>query len=142
MLTAHKDVPNRVASLDNGADDFLGKPFAIAELRARVRALGRRGPMPLGLRVRAGEATLDFAARRALVKGIETPLTSREWRVLELLALGQGRIVLRSEILEVVWGSESRASSASLDVIIGRVRRKLGEGAIRTQRGEGYALGE
>lgn len=142
ILTAHKDVAHRVRSLDSGADDFLSKPFAIAELRARVRALGRRGPMPQGLRVRVGEAELNFASRVALMRGAQVPLTAREWSVLDLLAVRQGRIVTRSEILEVVWDDNTGAASASLDVIIGRIRRKLGEGVIRTLRGEGYAFGE
>jgi DNA-binding response OmpR family regulator len=142
VLTAHKDVLHRVRSLDSGADDFLSKPFAVAELRARVRALGRRGPIPQGLRIRVADAEIDFASRIALAKGAQAPLTAREWSVLDLLAARQGRIVPRTEILEVVWDDSSGAASASLDVIIGRIRRKLGDGIIRTVRGEGYAFGE
>ena len=142
VLTAHKDVIHRVRSLDSGADDFLSKPFAVAELRARVRALGRRGPIPQGLRIRVADAEIDFASRMAYLRGTQAPLTAREWSVLDLLAARQGRIVMRTEILEVVWDDASPAASASLDVIIGRIRRKLGDGVIRTVRGEGYAFGE
>ena len=141
LLTARVSLDDRVAGLDRGADDFLGKPFAIAELRARVRALGRRGPLPRTLHHRSGPIALDFGGRTARVDGVEVPLTAREWAVLELLAQRSGRVVARAEILEIVWGEASEPVSRSLDVMITRIRRKLGEGAIRTLRGEGYALG-
>lgn len=142
LLTARVSVGDRVAGFDRGADDFLGKPFAVPELRARVRALGRRGPLPRTLHHRAGVVELDFSARLARVGGAAVPLTAREWAVLELLALRAGRVVSRSEILEVVWGEDSQQGSGSLDVILTRIRRKLGDRAVRTIRGEGYALGE
>ncbi|MFT3764087.1 MAG: response regulator transcription factor [Minicystis sp.] len=140
LLTAHAAVPERVAGLDAGADDFLGKPFAVSELRARVRALGRRGPDLRPLEVRCGDARLDFLARRAERAGAEVPLTAREWSLLELLASRAGRFVSRAEIIEIVW-SDAADGTASLDVIVARIRRKLGEGALRTMRGYGYALG-
>lgn len=139
LLTAHKDVEHRVEGLDAGADDFLGKPFAIAELRARVRALGRRGPLPKELIVERGGVTLDFLARRATRDAIEVPLTAREWAVLDLLATRNARAVARSEILALVWGDVD-AGSASLEVLIARIRKKLGDDMIRTLRGFGYAL--
>ena len=139
LLTAHAAVPERVAGLDAGADDFLGKPFAVSELRARVRALGRRGPELRPLEVRSGDSKLDFRARRAEKAGKEVPLTAREWSLLEMLAGRCGRFVARTEILEIVWGTEADAS-ASLEVLVGRIRRKLGEGVLKTMRGHGYAL--
>lgn len=139
LLTAHASVAERVAGLDAGADDFLGKPFAVSELRARVRALGRRGPALRPLVVRSGEARIDFLSRRAERKSTEVPLTAREWSLLELLAARAGRFVSRAEILELVWGGEADAT-ASLEVLIARIRRKLGEGVVRTMRGHGYAL--
>lgn len=139
LLTAHAAVPDRVAGLDAGADDFLGKPFAISELRARIRALGRRGPELRPLEIRCGEAFLDFRARRAEKSGVEVPLTAREWSLLELLASRSGRFITRSEILEVVWSGDTEAT-ASLEVLVGRIRRKLGETILRTMRGHGYAL--
>jgi len=142
VLTAQGAVSSRVACLDAGADDFLPKPFAIAELRARVRALGRRGPLPRDLLRRVGDVTLDITARRAARGDEAVPLTAREWALLELLAARAGRVVPRGEILEVVWGDDTDRAAASLDVIVARIRRKLGDAALRTVRGEGYALGD
>lgn len=142
VLTAQGAVGSRVACLDAGADDFLAKPFAVVELRARVRALGRRGPLPRGLVRTIGGVTLDVAARRATREGHAVPVTAREWAVIELLALRAGRVVPRSEILDVAWGDDADRAAASLDVILARIHRKLGEAVLRTVRGEGYALGE
>ena len=141
LLTAHGDVGQRVAGFEAGADDFVPKPFAIAELRARVRALGRRGPVELAPTVEAAGVTLDFAARRAYAGRREVPVTAREWALLELLAGSRGRVVSRDTILDVVWGDVTEATSASLDVIVGRIRRKLGADLVRTIRGRGYGLG-
>ncbi len=139
MLTALRSVEQRVEGLDAGADDFLGKPFAIAELRARVRALGRRGALPKDLYVQRGEVALDFLARRATLRGSEVPLTAKEWAVLDLFASRGGRPVSRSEILEMLWGDADRGG-ASLEVLIARIRRKLDEALVVTHRGFGYAL--
>lgn len=139
LLTAHAAVPERVAGLDAGADDFLGKPFAVSEFRARVRALGRRGPALRPREIRCGNARLDFLARRAERAGTEVPLTAREWSLLELLASRMGRFVARAEIVELVWGGAAEGA-ASLEVLVARIRRKLGDGALRTMRGYGYAL--
>ncbi len=142
LLTAHGEVPQRVAGLDAGGDDFLAKPFAVAELRARVRALGRRGPVQRSHVWKLGAVELDFGARRALTGGEQVPLTAREWSLLELLVARAGRVVSRSEILETVWGDNTDATSASLDVIIARVRRKLGADVLRTVRAQGYVVGQ
>jgi two-component system OmpR family response regulator len=140
VLTAHGEVPRRIEGFEAGADDFLPKPFAVAELRARVRALARRGPIPRDTVVILGDVELDLAARRAARAGAEVPVTAREWAIIELLVARRGRVIHRSEILESIWGDGSEAASASLDVIVARVRRKLGPSVIRTVRGEGYAL--
>ena len=139
LLTAHGEVPKRVAGLDAGADDFLAKPFAIAELRARVRALGRRGPIERPTAIQLGDARLELGSRRATIGEREIPITAREWEILEVLVTRRGRVVPRATILELVWGDASESASASLDVIMARIRRKLGGDAIRTVRGEGYA---
>lgn len=141
LLTAHGEVPRRVEGFDAGADDFLAKPFAVAELRARVRALGRRGALARPAVVLVAGVELDLPGRRAVREGRSVPVTRREWAVLELLACHRGRLTARSEILDSIWGESSEAASASLDVIIGRIRRKLGTDVVRTLRGEGYALG-
>lgn len=142
ILTAQGAVSCRVECLDAGADDFLPKPFAIAELRARVRALGRRRALPKSMVYKTADLLLDVTARRASRAGSAVPLTAREWSVVELFVARRGHVVTRVEILEAVWGDESEATSASLDVIIARIRRKLGEGFVRTARGAGYILGD
>jgi DNA-binding response OmpR family regulator len=140
VLTAKTGVASRVSVLDAGADDYLSKPFAVAELRARVRALGRRGATLHAVVYERGALQLDFSARRALVQGKEAAITSREWSILQALMQRNGRVIARHELLDSVWGDDSEASSASLDVLIARIRRKLGAEVIRTVRGQGYAL--
>jgi DNA-binding response OmpR family regulator len=141
LLTAHGEVRQRVEGLDAGADDFVAKPFALAELRARVRALHRRGPIPRKATVRVGDVVLDLGACLARRDGAEAPITAREWAILEYLAARGGRVASRGAILEAVWGEVTEGAGASLEVLIGRIRRKLGSNVIRTVRGEGYALG-
>ena len=145
MLTARTDVSSRVKGLDAGADDYLGKPFALSELRARLRALLRRGADPERPRVlRRGGVTVDFGRRQAFVEKAEVPLTRRELDVLERLAWARGHAVSRDDLLEEIWGESTPEAAASLEVIVARVRRKLERGdkesLIRTVRGFGYAL--
>lgn len=140
VLTARGSVTSRVTALDAGADDYLRKPFAVAELRARVRALGRRRETLAPSVIQRGDITLDLAGRRAFVREREAPLTAREWAILELLARRRGRVVSRDALLDGVWGEATERSGASLEVLIARIRRKLAPDLIRTVRGEGYAL--
>ena len=144
LLTARGDVRDRVSGLESGADDYLPKPFAISELRARVRALGRRGPVLRERVVSIGALVVDFEARRASVDGHALPLTARELAIVELLAERRGRVVERDHLVDSLWGDSSESVRASLDVLIGRIRRKLGVHAtlLRTVRGIGYVLGE
>lgn len=142
ILTAHAAVDQRVEGLDAGADDFLGKPFAVAELRARVRALGRRTGVPAARTWSHGSVALDFPKRLATVDGREVPLTAKEWRILDVLASARGRVVARERILEEVWSDGDASAAASLDVLMTRIRKKLGSDTVRTVRGEGYALAE
>jgi DNA-binding response OmpR family regulator len=142
LLTALSNVALRVEGLDSGADDFLAKPFAVAELRARVRALGRRGSLPRGLTYAHDDVSLDFAGRHARRAGREVAVTAKEWAILNMLAQRAGRVISRADLLEGVWGSASATASSSLEVLIGRLRRKLGSDLIRTLRGEGYSLAE
>jgi two-component system, OmpR family, response regulator len=141
LLTARNDVRDRVRGLDAGADDYLVKPFALAELIARVRALGRRGPILRDRTLLIGSLQVDLERRCVSVDGRNLPLTAKEIAIVELLATRRG-VVARETLMESVWGDVSEASRASLDVFIGRIRRKLeGHGAVlRTVRGLGYAL--
>ncbi len=140
ILTARSQVELRVQGLDAGADDYLTKPFALAELRARVRALGRRGPVARAAFLVHHDVTLDFAGRSAKRASTEVPVTAREWAVLELLARRAGRITTRSDLLEVVWGDTSDSAGHSLEVLVARLRKKFGPNIIETLRGEGYSL--
>jgi len=144
MLTARGDVEDRVAGLDAGADDYLKKPFAAAELKARVKALLRRAPRLAEDIVRIGPAELHIGARRLVASGREILLTAREYDILEALARQRGRVVPRSSLLLTVWGADDDGASGSLEVLIARLRRKLeSAGApdvIRTMRGVGYSL--
>jgi DNA-binding response OmpR family regulator len=142
FLSARGTVDARVDGLEAGGDDYLRKPFAVKELVARVRALGRRGASLRDEVVRVGEVVLDFAARRATRAGAEVPITAREWELLRVLADARGRVVSFDDVLERAWGDAS--ARASLDVLVARVRKKLGDDAhalLRTVRGVGYALG-
>jgi len=141
-LTARGDVADRIVGLDAGADDYMRKPFALAELKARIRALARRRGLLPPSRLDFGAVHVDFTGRKLIRDGREVPLTAREWAVLEALAAKRGRVVPKTELLENVWHAAGRHESESLDVILSRLRRKLGcdddSCAIRTVRGEGY----
>jgi DNA-binding response OmpR family regulator len=142
LLTARGAVGDRVAGLDAGADDYLAKPFAIAELMARVRALGRRGPALRDEVIVAGDVEIDLGGRRVSVAGKSVPMTARELAILEVLAKSSGRVVTREHLMEAAWGRVGEAVANSLEVLVARIRRKLGGPAapIRTVRGIGYAL--
>jgi two-component system, OmpR family, response regulator len=141
LLTARGEVRERVTGLEAGADDYLVKPFALAELMARVRALGRRGPMLRDQIATFGRVKVDLNRRQVSVAGRNVPLTAKELSIIEVLALQRG-IVTRELLLESVWGEVSESADASLEVLIGRIRRKLGThaAALRTVRGVGYSL--
>lgn len=143
-LSARAEVTDRVEGLQAGADDYLRKPFALAELRARISALARRRGQGPPTRLESGSMRIDFAARELVRDGQQVPLTAREWAVLEILASRAGRVVSRGELLELVWRDVSKACSDSLSVILGRLRRKLGSSEdgcrVRTVRGEGYVF--
>jgi len=148
MLTARTDVASRVEGLEAGADDYLGKPFALAELRARVRALLRRGsrPGPPGAVLEHAGVRVDVRRRRAFLGAEELPLTRRELDLLARLVRAGGVVVARETLLEDVWGADTPEAAASLEVIVSRLRRKLRQGGraslLRNVRGIGYALDE
>jgi DNA-binding response OmpR family regulator len=146
MLTARDAVPDRIAGLDSGADDYLVKPFAFGELLARLRALLRREAARKDGLLRLAELTLDPAALIARWDDRPLDLTGREYRLLETLLRRSGWIVSRELIVDSVWGFDYPDSSNLIDVYIGRLRRKLSTAGappmIRTVRGVGYRLEE
>lgn len=147
MLTARSTVPDRVTGLESGADDYLTKPFAFAELLARSRALLRRPVMSSGNFLRCGDLHLDTRARIAVRGGQEIALTPREVDILEYLLRYQGQIVTREMLERDVWKQSHRFTSLDnvIDVQIMRLRRKVdrdgSEKLIHTLRGVGYRLG-
>lgn len=150
MLTARAEVDSRVAGLDAGADDYLPKPFALAELLARLRALLRRtGGEEAGSPKRAlrfSDLELDPGTREVSRDGRSIQLTRTEFALLELFLRNPRQVLTRSLIFERVWGYDFGPMSNSLDVYIGYLRRKTEEGGeprlIHTVRGVGYALRE
>jgi DNA-binding response OmpR family regulator len=143
MLTGRGSVGDRVSGLDEGADDYLTKPFAVAELLARVRTLLRRrerAPQPL----LAGDLAMDRAARSVAVGGVPLRLTPREFGVLEYLLARRDQAVSRQELGEHVWDHTFEAMSNTVDVIVSRVRRKIDgdrdERLLHTVPGVGYLL--
>ena len=142
MLTARDLVSDRVAGLDAGADDYLAKPFALEELRARLRALLRRSGAGAEL-LRFAGVELDLAAHRATRRGERLPLTKTEFALLELFLRNPGRVLSRTQLFESVWGYDFGPESNGLWVYIGYLRRKMGEPRlIQTVRGIGYVLRE
>ena len=140
LLTARDAVPDRVAGLDAGADDYLVKPFAPEELLARVRALLRRGVGPDEV-LAFDDLVLDVRARSARRGSAEVQLSAREAELLELLLRNPRRVVSRQLALERVWGSSAAVSQNVVDRYISYLRRKLGEPQlIRTVRGAGFML--
>jgi two-component system copper resistance phosphate regulon response regulator CusR len=145
MVTARDAVDARIQGLDCGADDYLVKPFDFGELLARLRAVIRRGRLPLlPERIAVGPLTLETRLRRAVVGARELVLTAKEYALLEYLARRAGEVVTRGEIAEHVWDEHYDPLSNVVDVYIQRLRRKIedagGEPPIRTRRGEGYQL--
>jgi two-component system response regulator MprA len=146
MLTARDEVEARVAGLDAGADDYVVKPFALAELLARLRALLRRTTNGAGEVLHFADLELDPATREVKRGGEPIDLTRTEFSLLELFMLNPRQVLTRSLIFERVWGYDFGLSSNSLDVYIGYLRRKTETGSrprlIQTVRGVGYALRE
>lgn len=140
ILTAREAVSDRVAGLDAGADDYLAKPFSMAELAARIRALARRDDQRAGPLV-VGDLCIDAVRHRATRGGEDLALTGREFMVLRYLAGRAGEVVSAEELLEHCWDANADAFSSSQRVILTRLRRKLGDPpVIETIRGVGYRL--
>src|SRR6185437_14717035 len=146
LLSARGEVNERVEGLNAGADDYLPKPFVIAELVARVRALGRRGAESKSTRLHVADLTLDTISHRAQRGENFFDLTAREFRLLEFLMRSTGRICGRMSIIEKVWDYDFDPGTNLVDVYIKRLREKIDDGfepkLLHTVRGVGYVLKE
>ena len=140
LLTARNLVDDRIAGLDAGADDYLGKPFDLSELAARVRALGRRVTGNPDTVLTLGPVELDRSRRSVRLNGEPVPLSRREFAVLCVLAEHPGHILSRSRIEDHIYGWQEEVGSNAIEVHIHNLRAKLGRDAIETVRGEGYRM--
>jgi len=145
MLTARDSLADRVKGLSTGADDYLTKPFAFAELLARIRALLRRSRSAQPTVLRIGDLTLDPGSRRVIRAGVSITLTSKEFAILEVLMRSAGDIVSRTRLVERVWDEASEVLDNLVDVHLSHLRKKIDSGEkpplIHTIRGFGYRLG-
>jgi two-component system, OmpR family, response regulator len=146
MLTARDAVEDRVRGLDTGADDYLTKPFSLAELAARLRAIARRGPIERPPVLEAGGLRLDPATRRVWRGNAEIALSAREFALLETLMRHPGQVLDRLQLLDHAWDGEYENRSNVIDVYIRYLREKVdrpfGADSIETVRGVGYRLRE
>ena len=142
ILTARSAWQDKVAGIDAGADDYLAKPFQMEELLARLRALLRRGRLGVhaSAQWRCGRILLDTRQARVLVDDLPVVLTSHEFRLLSLLMQRQGEVLSRMALAEHLYPLESERDSNTIEVFVGRLRRKLPEGSIETVRGLGYRM--
>ena len=144
LLTARNAVNDRVRGLDAGADDYLAKPFAVSELLARLRALARRPAAAVSPVLRCDDLTLDPAHGAAQRAGMPLSLTAREFALLEFLLRNEGRVCSRARILEAVWDDNFDPVANAVDVLVGRLRRKVDQPGVRpllrTVRGMGYMI--
>jgi len=144
VITAYGEETDRVSALDAGADDYLVKPFGLAELQARIRAVLRRvRPGGGSDAVKHGPLVIDSRTRKVTVDGQEVVLTAKEFDILECLALDPGRVMSRQEVLETAWDAHWYGPTKVLDVHLAALRRKLGvPGLIETVYGRGFRLGD
>ena len=140
ILTARDAWSEKVEGFKAGADDFLTKPFRIEELVMRLRALIRRAAGYADTKVQCGPLSFNTHIGVFELDGLPLRLTALEWRVLSCLALRKGVVVAREDLLERVYQSDAETDSNSLEVIIARLRRKIGRDMIETMRGRGYRL--
>lgn len=142
ILTARDTLPDRLAGLNGGADDYLGKPFALDEVAARLLALIRRSKGHAASSLNYGALSVDTAAKTATLQGEPLPLTHREYLLLELLLLQPKHILSRAQIEDKLYGWEQEVESNAVEVHIHNLRKKIGKNFILTKRGLGYQIGE
>lgn len=142
VLTALDQVSDRIEGLNAGADDYLVKPFDLAELSARIGSVARRysgNPNPL---LHHGPLDIDLAARRVVLAGKAIQLTAREWALLEAFLSRPGQLLTKSQLEEKLYAFDSEVESNAIEVHVSRLRKKLGPGIVETERGLGYRLGK
>lgn len=142
VLTARDQISDRIAALDTGADDYLVKPFDLYELSARIRAVGRRyagNPNPL---ISVGPLEIDLANRSVRRAGKAVQLTAREWSLFEAFVQRPHQLMSKPQLEERLYAFDADVESNTIEVYIGRLRKKLGSDVIETVRGMGYRLGE
>ena len=140
MLTARSEVTDRIHGLDRGADDYLGKPFDLDELIARLRALIRRSAGKASPVITVGEIVIDPVTRRVTRNGGDVVLTAREYALIEFMGRHRGRVISRTELYEHVFDENDDTLSNLIDVHVSNLRKKLGHELITTRRGHGYCI--
>jgi len=142
VITARSEIDDKVSLLDLGADDYLVKPFDLAELSARIGSVARRyvgNPNPL---VTLGTLEIDLAARRIRINGRIMVLTAREWALLEAFVQRPGQLLSKAQLEERLYSFDTEIDSNAIEVHVSRLRKKLGAHVIETERGLGYRLGQ
>ena len=142
ILTARDRWSDKVAGIDAGADDYVAKPFHMEEVVARIRALLRRAAGHASNEISVGDLRLDIRAGKVTQDGTTVKLTSHEFRLLSYLMHHKGRIVSRTELIEHLYDQDFDRDSNTIEVFVGRLRKKLAGDLIETVRGLGYRLGE
>lgn len=142
ILTARNRWSDKVAGFDAGADDYVAKPFYVEEVLARLRALVRRAAGHATSELECGPLRLDTRAARVSVDGTPVKLTALEYRLLAYLMMHKGRVVSRTELVEHLYDQDFDRDSNTIEVFVGRVRKKLGVNLIQTVRGLGYCLAQ
>jgi two-component system, OmpR family, response regulator len=142
ILTARDSVDDRVRGLDGGADDYLVKPFVLGELLARLRALIRRSAGNSSPMIEIGPIAIDTASRTVRRGGREVPLTAREYAILEILAIGRGKLITRTQLYEHICDESDDTLSKVIEVHVSNLRKKLGKDIVETRRGHGYMIRE
>lgn len=141
ILTALDQVSNRIEGLNAGADDYIVKPFDLAELSARISSVARRytgNPNPI---VTLGPLDIDLAARSVHKDGRAVPLTAREWALFEAFVQRPGQLLAKAQLEERLYSFGTEVESNTIEVHVSRLRKKLGHNIIKTERGLGYRLG-